>query len=258
MGSREIFLKSVADLSVAVRIERAKECVNKLTEKAVEIVDLHANANLVSLSDRVSGRITNGKAYQAYSVVSHSLLSYEIIRLTAVWDSPGDNVVSIPTAIALIDDHCVTAELAKRVFENHSESSVSVLNPSGDPEIQRAIDKLIRDSRAEFANNRAALAREALNTSVDTCKLITEGIMHQIRNLRNLLSHSLTETRREANSGKIAKPAVADILELKTKSVDLIQDLHCWINGTDFDISGEYSRQADECADAFWNSLAPS
>ena len=256
MVSHDSFSKRVEGLSVDDRITRAKDCVWKLTDKAVEIVDLHANTSLVSLSKNISSRITNGKARQAYMVLRDSLLRYEIIKLVAIWDKPEDNVVSIPTAIALIKDDRVIDELAQAVFAAHSERAGSFLNTSSDPEIQSAIEKIEIESQSRYANDQAAKARAVLSERISVSAEIADREMKRVRNLRNYLGHSLSKTREEEKSGPIPAPTAAEIVDLKTQSIALIQDLYCWVNLISFDIVGECGRQADEHADAFWSSFA--
>jgi len=100
----------------------------------------------------------------------------------------------------------------------------------------------------------------AQNAIAGLRKAIAEGrAMHKseklksIRNLRNKhVAHYLTQTRSE-KSGEIISPMkVGDERPIFEISLNVIELLYCWVNGTG--ISFEASRKFDrQCAEELWN-----
>ena len=78
--------------------------------------------------------------------------------------------------------------------------------------------------------------------------------LKSIRNLRNKhVAHYLTQTNAEKSGELIAPMKVGDERPVLEKSLEIIQALYCWVNGTS--LSFEDSQKIDrKCAEALWNA----
>lgn len=98
-------------MTVADRVAMARTKANTLTDRCLELERAHAN-NRFLIYEGVFGdsldRTFAGNAFAALRVAS---FGFELIRLTALWDKPSEDRVSIPEIVALIDDPAVRAYL---------------------------------------------------------------------------------------------------------------------------------------------------
>jgi len=252
MGSRKGFSKTVSEWSVQVRITKAKECVEALTHRVQEVLKLHEANKIIQYSDQLSGQIPRSRAANAFKSFQNAMYRQEVIRLLAYWDTAAENAVSIPTAVVLIDDKDVVDALQSATYDAHANRGVRHLNPSDDPDIQQVIDRMAAEHKKEFATKQAALAAKTLKACVEKFGEI-QSLQEttSIKNLRDHLAHSLTRTRRETQ-GNIPPAKFGDEGELLKKTMSLIEDLYCWVNGTSFDISGECADHARRCAEQLW------
>lgn len=246
------YLKTVADLPVQERIERAKLCVEELTHRVREVLDLNAANEIIQYSGKLTEQVPKSYAARAYNAFQSAMMKQEIIRLLALWDEADENAISIPNAIALIDCEKVISALQEEHYRHHADSRYRNLNPSADPEIQAAMDEMFLAHQRKFAQSQQEMAGQVLLACVKKAKEIQD---HQettaIRNLRDHVSHSLTKTKREMKA-PVAKAKYGDEKELLTKSVALIEDLYVWVNGASFDISGECTAHAKRAAEELW------
>jgi hypothetical protein len=178
-----------------------------------------------------------------------------VIRLIALWDSVEENAVSVPKALALINDEAVIKLINTETYLAHANRGVRQLNPSDDPDIQKAIDEELARLQKDFALSQAEKAENALRACVLTAEEINRGeIQIGLRNLRDRVTHSVTQTRREID-GRTARARYGDERKMLDRTIAMIEDLYCWVNGTSFDISGDCFEMAREGAAEFWGSM---
>ncbi|MDW3224364.1 MAG: hypothetical protein R8G34_16040 [Paracoccaceae bacterium] len=254
MGRRKSFCETIGDWPVEQRIDRAKDLTNKLTYRIQDVIQIHAANEIVLYSSELSKQIPKSLATHAFNVFRDSQFKFEIIRLVALWDKPGDNIVSIPTVIALIDDPDVIEKLVTETFQVHVNRKVADLNPHHDPKIEKTVDELIDENQREFAKKQCDKCRAVLGICIQTFQDTREAEKtRSIRNLRDYAAHSFTKSRRDAGS-PFAKTKYGEETQLFHKTIKLIEDLYCWVNGTSFDISGDCVDQAKGRAEELWNN----
>lgn len=104
MGNRKLFSEIISVWPAEQRIDRAKDLTSKLTYRIQDVIELHAANEIVLYSSELSKQIPKSLAAHAFDVFQDSQFKFEVIRLVALWEKPDDNVISIPTVIALIND----------------------------------------------------------------------------------------------------------------------------------------------------------
>jgi hypothetical protein len=248
------FNSSLRNLSTSERIRIGKEKVSKLTERVLDAVNLSAVCDHFLYSNTLSSQIPRSYAGHAFAATQQALFQQLIIRTVALWDKPDFNVFSIPTAIALIDDDAVIHQLQNEHFQAHSGRGSRNLNPSHDPEIGAEIQTMIKNYQTQFATSQANKADKILRVSIDKVKEVTADRIHlSIVNLRDHVSHSLDQTRRELKE-PVANMKYGQEKDLLQTSVRLIENLYCWVNGTSFDIQGDCASQAKRNASELWTN----
>lgn len=249
------FADSVNNWTVEQRITEAKVVIEDLTFRILNVLKIHASTEIVLYSSKIADQIGPSRAASSFNNLRDNLFEIEVVKLLALWDKPQRNSISIPTALLLIDDHAVIAKLCSDVHEAHSNRQVSILNPSLDPAIQRAIEKSIKDSQKMFALEQATKAELALRACIRAASLMSSGELAEgLLNLRDRVAHSLTQTRREIE-GKNSHAKYGEEREILIRTIAIIEDLYCWVNGTSFDIGRDCFEIAREEANDFWGNL---
>ena len=237
------------------RIDRARGCIKELTYRVQIVLELHAANEILQYTDTLSGQIPPSYAAVAHDIFRDAMFHQEIIRLLALWDKPETNAISVPLAAALINDAAVIDLICKDIFSAHEGRGVRVLNPSEDPDIQKAIEEAIRDSQQQFAKRQSEKAASALAASIQAVEDLKVGALAEgLKNLRDRVAHSVTNTRQEL-AGKTTRAKYGQEKEVLLKTVSVIEDLYCWVNGTSFDIRGDCLELARKHAKEFWTNL---
>jgi hypothetical protein len=157
--------------------------------------------------------------------------------------------------LALINDEAVIKLINVETYLAHADRGVRQLNPSDDPDIQKAIDEEFAQIQKDFGLSQAEKAENALRACILVAEEIGGGeIQIGLRNLRDRVAHSVTQTRREIN-GRTARARYGDERKMLDRTISLIEDLYCWVNGTSFDISGDCFQMAREGTAEFWGSI---
>jgi uncharacterized protein (DUF2344 family) len=256
MAKQKRFEEIIRTWSTEYRIEIAKERTRALTDRVIDVIEIHAANEIIVYSDRLSDQIPLSYAGHAFTTFRDTQFKFEIISLTALWDTAASNTVSIPTVVELIDDKDVISEICKRVYSIHANAKVGQLNRNSDLETQQAIDGFLRQSQVTFAKEQSLQASKVLQRCVGkTRERMSDGKHTSIRNLRDKVSHSLTQTRREER-GPVANLKYGDEKQLLLLSIDLIEDLYCWVNGTGFDIKDDCFAKARKQAEELWTNCA--
>lgn len=252
MAKKKDFSDQIRGYTVSQRIEAAKERIERLTERVIEVIDLSSVCDHFVYSSLLSGQIPRSYAGHAYATTQRALFQQLLIRTVALWDKPDSNAVSIPAVIELIDDEAVIHELQQEHFETHSGRSVRNLNPSQDPEIEAVILLIMKNSQDNFAASQAEKVVNTLRLCIEKVRDIARDDVHlSIINLRDHIAHSIDKTRREFR-GPIQSMKYGQEKELLQTSIRLIEDLYCWVNGTSFDIQGDCVSDAKRNAEELW------
>ena len=254
MGKKKPFNKVIADWSPERRIALAKEQTRVLTDRVQEAIKLHASNEIIHYSDVLSKQIPRSHAARAFCAFQDAQFKFEIIALLSVWDRADDNAISILSVIELIEDPKVLACLVQETFDSHASIQTRLLNPSSDPEHEKEIGELLASSQLEFAEDQSRKASGALANSIKIAKeTVKREQMASVQNVRNHVSHSLSETRLEQK--KTVQPMkYGDETALLNLTVQLIEELYLWVNGTSFDISGDIFERARQDATELWHN----
>ncbi len=255
MGRRADFSKYLLDLDAQTRLERAKEITRDLTDEAVQLLELNESNKLLVLSDVVTSKVTDGRAIQALNAVRSACARYEAIRVMALWEKPEQNRKSIPTAVKLIESPEVLDLIWDELASHWQNIQPRILNPTDDPELHAAIEESIRVSNQKFAAQQVRKAKAALRKSFKRVSdIIIPSNIVAAENTRNHLAHLLSETYAEGE-GKTARADMLEMHGLLNDSIQIIESLYLWVNGTSFDIRKECRSQAKGHAAALWHSL---
>ncbi len=249
------FEDQVASFSPLDRIEKAKTCIEALTYRAMDVIEVNENNKILAFSDRVSAKIASVGAQRAFFAVRDGLLRYEVIKLLSLWDHASENAISIPTAVLLIDSDSVIADLQSEHFSAHSSRAVRRLGQREDEETEAMIAKMLSENQLEFAARQAEKVRLRLGVAIEKSKEIAdEASLGPIRNLRDHLAHSLERTRREERAS-IPRVKYYEIGDLFDGTIQLIEELYLWVNGVSFDIAKDIRDRAREDAEDLWAEI---
>jgi len=248
------FSEEVKNWDASKRIETAKSVTRALTDKVLEVIDLHEANKIIQYSDELTSQIPRSYAARAFSVFQHAMFSFEVIKCIALWDRAQGNAISIPTVVELIDDEEVLAALFEETRSAHMAFEPRLYDARNDPDIQAVIDESLARSQREFAERQASEAAQGLRDAVAKSRnTIRHEQTSSIKNLRNHLAHSLTHTRKEQRT-TVPVPNVkyGDEKHLLDVSIEVIEDLFLWVKGTSFDIRGDCIDQAKFRAEELW------
>ena len=246
------FNDEVKSWSVQDRISTARAVVHKLTYNVQQVIELHASNEIIQYTNKLSKQIPRSYAAVAFNTFIDAQFQMEVIRLVALWEKPDSNSLSIPAAIALIDEDHVISELSKDILRAHIGNGIRALSGSKDKSIRDQISVELEEYQKEFASQQAELSIESLKRAIEKAKItISSTETESIQNFRDWSSHSLVKTRRE-EKGFDRKMKYGEEKVLLMTTVKLIEDLYCWVNGTSFDISGECFEQARRHAEELW------
>ncbi|HWM31013.1 MAG TPA: hypothetical protein VNO69_04860 [Methyloceanibacter sp.] len=250
---REVFDKIGED----ERITRAKDMSEKVLEHFIHLAALHENNGIVVFSPTLASQIPRSYAANAFHVFQHAMYDFELIRLCALWDCPGnesDEVESIPTVIELIDHPRIIDALTEETRAAYADRPSHNLNPSADPELRALEEQTFARVQTQFAEEQALKARRELTKTIANARTILKSSrLAVLRNHRDkYLVHSLSSTRREKKTGPISPMKYGRETDLLAASIPIIEKLYCWVNGCSFHI--EHSQEtARRHAGALWN-----
>jgi hypothetical protein len=111
MSHRATRLKTIGLMSPSDRVSMARSKANTLTDRCVELERIHANNRFLIYGSVFGHSLQQTFAGNAFSALRLASFGHELIRLTALWDKPALDRVSIPEIVALLDDPAVQAQL---------------------------------------------------------------------------------------------------------------------------------------------------
>lgn len=256
--ARTIYTTTISSWSTNERVERAKVITRKLTDLILATIQLNETNKLVTYSGVLADQIPLSRAGAAYNNFQQSLHQFEIIRICTFWDKAEENAETIPTVIELVDDLAATSLLANIMRSHHADigwSSLSKQNP--DPEIQKFIDSSMRISNFEFGNQQAFKLLTGLRSTILRARNVSgSDLLKTVKTLRDRnLAHSLNETWLEQRE-EVGVMKYGDEKKLLAETIDIVQELHLWVNGSDFDLSGDCTDIARKRAEELWRNCS--
>lgn len=247
-------IKKLRTLPVEQRAALAKAKMERVLDRFLYVLELHANNSFVIYSPALAKQIPTSYAAHAFKVFQSGMHQIEIVRLCALWDGAELPKENIPTVIELIDDAAVIQILADETRAHWADQPVGhIPTEPPDAELEELAKQALKQSNIQFGNQQAALAVSELSSSINCARdVLASETLNKVMNLRDKhLAHSLEETRREKN-GPIAPMQYGDETQLLNSSIPIIEKLFNWVNGKDFSIKN--SQQIDhDNAQALWN-----
>lgn len=235
------------------RVAQSKDCVTKVVNRLVEVIELDENVKFFTFSDHLAHQIPKSHAAHAFDLCRYSLWRYQIIRLLSVWDRGDDGTHSIQTAIALIDDDSVVDLLAQETFDHWANIPSHRLNPSDDPEIEKLLRDSIKESQRHFAVDQQKKTTDALMLAIrKTKETVAADALRSAQNVRHHLAHNLSQTRIE-KSGPVNPLHIRDAAKLLEESISITEGLYSWVNGVSFDFA-DCRRIAAKRAKELWEN----
>lgn len=242
------------NLSEQARLERAKVLTGKLVDHTCALIRLAENNAVVLYSDRLSAQIPRSRAANAFNDMQHSMQSYFLVRLSAIWDKGTADRVSIPTVHKLIS----TPEVKERVVRETYHYHATVEEPrrpeaAVDPEQQRFLSEhreRMRKERGAYESERVGRWFAAVDRVVP--KVEQTYLAAALRPFRDgFLAHNL---RGEAvNKGNPVKFRRGHEMRLLKLTIYIVDRLHLALNGASFYWEGA-RRQARRNASELWHS----
>lgn len=101
----------IAAMTVADRIAMARSKADALTDRCLELERAHANNRFLIYDGVFGNSLDRTFAGNAFAALRNASFGFELIRLTAIWDKPAEDRISIPEIVALIDDVAVRVQL---------------------------------------------------------------------------------------------------------------------------------------------------
>lgn len=110
------------DLSTLQRLSVAKERLERLKDH-LSFALAARESNVQLLSARIRMQIPKSRAANCYNTLLISQLRHEVICLTAMWDSAGTDLNSIPALLMLLNDAKVEKEIVARAEAQYGHSA---------------------------------------------------------------------------------------------------------------------------------------
>jgi hypothetical protein len=247
---------NVHQLTVADRINLAKERTEKVVDHVRAAIQMHEANAIVVYSPTLSDQISRSYAAHAFNQFQSSMHLFEIVRLCALWDGPDRDKENIPTIIELIDDVAVRTALVEQTRAHWANRTPRILNPSDDPETQALEEEIGRQHQQNWAEKQAAESEKLLSDAVTKAKSIVDSPrLVSLLNVRHKhLAHSLTSTSYE-RKGTVAPAKYGDERWLFEETLASVRSLYIAINGSAF-MWDDARQMARRNAAALWNNCA--
>src|SRR5262245_3304366 len=233
------------------RVEAAQQKTERAVDHLLQLIALHENNAVVVYSDALALQIPRSYAANAFNVFQQSLYRFEILRLCALWDRawPDLSRESIPTIVELIADSNVIDALVEETRSAWTRWMLPV--DSEDPKTDAALRESLTRLNERPAEEKAAEVSEGLKKSIALGRKIeNSAILRNVRKLRDKHVASCSfETFQEKETAEPMQ--YGDERELLLGSIQLVETLQSWVNGTaiDFDRSRQIARKSVE---ALW------
>ncbi|WP_113152945.1 hypothetical protein [Nitratireductor sp. OM-1] len=211
-------------------------------------------ANVFAIYNGTLARqIPRSYAGHAFNQFQASMYLFEVIRLAALWDTPGDDRESIPTIVKLIDK----AEILNAVIDDTrayylNEMLIADLNPVEDPLTVEAKQHWLQSYRGERAHMEIGRTKERFRAAINGCAAVVRS--EQLQSIRayrdRYIAHNLdlpdAKLGEKTNVPRAAK--YGDETWVLEKTVEIADNLHLALNGSSFDWDGsrDIARRSSE------------
>jgi hypothetical protein len=238
-------------MATVERVEAARQKTERVVDHLLQLIALHETNAIVVYSDTLALQIPRSYAANAFNVLQQSLYRFEIVRLCALWDRawPDLSRESIPTIVELIADSNVIDALVEETRSTWTSRILPV--DSEDPKTDAALREALTRLNERPVEEKAAEVSDGLKESIARGRKIeNSAILRGVRKLRDKhLASSLFETFQEKETA--VPMQYGDERELLLGSIQLVEMLQLWVNGTsiDFDKSRQIARKSVE---ALW------
>src|SRR5262245_30188910 len=232
-------------MTTVERVEAAKQKIERVVGHLFQLIALHENNAVVVYSDALALQIPRSFAANAFNVFQQSLYHFELIQLCALWDRawPDLSRESIPTIVELIADSNVIDALVEETRSTWSSGILPV--DSEDPKTDAALRESLTRLNERPVEEKTTEVSDGLKKSIARGRKIeNSAILRNVRNLRNKhLASSLLGTFQEKEAAMPLQ--YGDERELLLDSIQLVETLHLWVNGTaiDFDKNRQIARK---------------
>lgn len=221
---------TVAGLSTHERISLAKSKSDDLINRLLQVIPLHESNRLVTYTDTPSKQIPPSFAARAFNEFQGAMHLFELTRLCALWDTPGEHRVSIPTIAALLDD--------KQVRHALDEETASWWRTGG--------------ALAAFEQSQVEGIRRKLSGAIKVAKFVSQSqLVRRFRDFRNShLAHSL-----KGNESRLGNPKYGQERRLVPVSIEVVHRLYRGVHNSDFALV-DAVRQSKRNARELWENYA--
>ena len=214
-------------MTVAERVAMARSKANTLTDRCLELERAHANNRFLIYEGVFGASLDRTFAGNAFAALRNASFGFELIRLTALWDRPAEDRVSIPEIVGLIDDEAVRTQLRTEFDAFYSDDTNWILRG---PENGRRFERRWRHAIAASRRVLSSVRLDSLRAHRD-----------------KFLAHNLTiptaHSPRYGYERRLLRTSQRIALSLST----VLED-----RGLDYEHSREINRKH---AIAFWTGL---
>jgi AbiU2 len=231
------------------RLALAKARADKLMHHIASLFLMHESNAVVIYSQKLSEQIPRSYAAHAFNQFQRSMHLFEIVRLCAMWDEPGNDRESIPTIIALFNEPKLIDRLVAEAHAFHANE----LPP--DTVDRESASIWWRGDRQAFADQVAATIRGKLAFAVSKAEEVLKAPQLQalMAFRHSYIAHNLNMPDPSGDDeGSVEKPQYGDETFILDATVDVADALHRGLNRTAFDWKGSRD-MARRNARALWD-----
>ncbi len=128
------------------RIALAKEKTANIVNHLQHVIALHESNRFLVFSDIIGKQMKTSFGAHTFNLLRVSQLRYEILKLTALWDSPSENRESIPTIAALIDHDKIRSKLEQEMENYWSKEDDSRFGKQQSENVKRWLSNSVKIS----------------------------------------------------------------------------------------------------------------
>ena len=234
------------------RLALAKVRTDKLVHHIVPLFLMHESNAVVIYSQKLSAQIPHSYAAHAFNQFQRSMHLFELARLCAMWDGPGNDRESVPTIIALFNEPELIDQLAAEAHAFHANEIPPDTADRGSP------SKWWKGDRQAFADQVAATIRDKLSFAVSKAEevLATPQLQALIAFRHSYIAHNLDMPDPSSDDeGSVEKLKYGDETFVLDATVSVADALHRGLNRTAFDWKGSRD-MARRNAQALWDQCS--
>lgn len=205
-------------LSDEDRYRRARERTERLVDHLLDIILVHELNQVIVYSDTLSKQIPRSRAAKAFNAFRRNSMSFQILRLCAIWDPSRKDRESIPTVSALLSG--LSLEKFLEGEGRHAEVDGTTRQLEG---VHVRVKELAASRQLDWLRT------------------------HRDHDIAHALEHSseVVERMRAARYGHEGW--------LLTKSIKVVDDLHLALNGKGF-MWDDAIKNSARCSRELWEN----